>query len=87
MSWTVTISKQAQADLDFFRAHDRALYLNCHRLSVAISKDPFSGPGKPTKIDGLGGDVWCRRTSIGDLMVYEVFDNTVAVASFRTHLE
>ena len=87
MSWTVKISKQARADLDYFRAHDNATYLNCYNLSVAVSRDPFSGPGKPTQIDGLNGNVWFRRTSIADRMVYEVFENSITVASYRTHLE
>ncbi|MBN1687127.1 MAG: type II toxin-antitoxin system YoeB family toxin [Spirochaetales bacterium] len=87
MSWTINISKQAQADLDHFRAHDRAAYLNCYRLSLALRKDPFSGPGKPAKLQGLTGEVWYRRTSIQDHMVYEVFDNSVTVASYRTHIE
>lgn len=87
MSWTVRISKQAQADLDHFRAHDNATYHNCYRLSMALLKDPFSGPGKPAKLQGLTGEVWCRRTNIEDRMVYEVFDNSITVASFRTHLE
>ena len=87
MSWTVKISNQARADLDHFRAYDRASYLNCYRLSVAVSKDPFFGPGKPMPIEGLNGNVWCRRTNISDRMVYELFDNSITVASYRTHLE
>ena len=87
MSWIVKISKLARADLDYFRAHDNTAYLDCYRLSESISDDPFSGPGKPLQIDGFDGKVWCRRTSIEDLLVYEVFDNSVAIASFRTHLD
>jgi len=87
MSWTVKISKQARADLDHFRAHDGATYRNCHFLSIAVGKDPFSGPGKPTKVQGIDGEVWCRRTNIEDRMVYEVFAHSVTVASYRTHLE
>ena len=87
MSWTVKISRQAREDLDYFRAHDRSAYLNCYRLSTAVSKDPFAGAGKPYKIEGLGGNIWCRRTTLEDRMVYEVFDNQVTVAAYRTHIE
>jgi len=87
MSWTVKISKQAQTDLDHFRAYDGATYRNCYKLSKAVGKDPFSGPGKPLKIEGVGGSVWCRRTSISDRMVYELFEDSVIVASYRTHIE
>ena len=87
MSWTVRISRQARADLDHFRAHDRSAYLSCHRLSKAVSKDPFGGMGKPRKIESLDGEVWCRRTTLEDRMVYEVFENSVTVSSYRTHIE
>lgn len=84
---SVRISRQARADLDHFRAHDRAAYENCYRLSVEVSRDPFSGLGKPQKIDALGGDVWCRRTTLEDLMVYEVYEESVIIASYRTHVD
>ena len=87
MSWTVKISKQARTDLDHFRAYDRNTYLNCYRLTAAVSKDPFAGPGKPVRIEGLGGNVWCRRTSLTDRMIYELFGNSIIVASHRTHIE
>jgi toxin YoeB len=87
MSWTVRISRQARADLDHFRAHDTSAYVNCHRLSKAVSKDPFGGVGKPRKIESLGGEVWCRRITLEDRMVYEVFEHSVTVAAYRTHIE
>ena len=87
MSWTVRISRQARVDLDYFRAHDRTAYLNCHHLTAAVSRDPFSGAGKPRKIEGLDGVVWFRRSTLEDRMVYEVFEGAVIVASYRPHFD
>ncbi len=87
MSWTVRISRQARVDLDHFRAHDRSAYVNCHDLTLAVSKDPFSGAGKPRKIVGIDGEVWCRRSTLEDRMVYEVFEGAVTVAAYRTHID
>jgi toxin YoeB len=87
MSWTLKISKQARADLDYFRAYDSEIYRNCYELSKAVVKDPFSGPGKPLKLSGARGEVWFRRTSLEHRMVYQVFDNLIIVASYRTHID
>ncbi len=85
MSWNLKISKQARKDLDHFRAYDRSTYRDCYRLTRSIAVDPYSGPGKPLKIEELNGDVWFRRTSLDNRMVYEVFEHTVKIASYRMH--
>ena len=87
MPWTVRISKQARADLDHFRAYDRGTYQTCNDLSNAVAVDPYGGPGKPLRLSEAGGEVWFRRTSLEHRMVYEVFDDVVIVASYRTHVD
>ena len=87
MSWILKISSQAREDLDYFRAHDREIYRNCYLITKAIEEDPYSGPGKPLRINELVGEVWFRRTSLEDRAVYEVFGKTVKIAAYRTHIE
>lgn len=87
MSWILKISKLARTDLDHFRAYDKSAYRRCYELSKAVEADPYAGPGKPLKLDEAGGDVWFRRTTIEHRMVYEVFQDTIVVASYRTHLD
>ena len=87
MSWTLKISEAAQADLDYFRAYDSETYNNCYELSKAVAEAPYLGLGKPLKLVDAGGDVWFRRSSLTHRMVYEVFDDVIVVASYRTHLD
>ncbi len=87
MSWTLRISEQARADLDHFRAYDKTAYQNCYELTKAVAADPFAGPGTPLRFLEAGENVWFRRTSLNHRMVYQVFDDVVVVASYRTHLD
>ena len=87
MSWKLKISNQARKDLDYFRAYDKQIYRNCYNITKSITTDPYSGLGKPLKIDELGNDVWLRRTSLENRAVYEIFGKTVKIAAYRTHLE
>lgn len=87
MSWKVKISKQAREDLDFFRAYRNDIYHECYRMTKALKLEPYSGPGKPTNAPILGNNVWYRRSSLEDRMVYEIFEGLVVVASYRLHIE
>jgi len=86
-SWALRISRQAEEDLDWFRRHDRKLYLKCFDLTRAVLMDPHNGIGKPEPLKYLGGDVWSRRVSLEHRMVYEIFGNLIVVAAFRYHYE
>ena len=87
MSWKAIISNQAREDLDYFRAHEPDSYKNSYRLTRLLEENPFEGPGRPIHATALGEDVWFRRLSLEHRMVYEVFDDLVVVASYRTHFE
>jgi toxin YoeB len=43
----------------------------------AALRDPFAGVGKPEQLKHLGGNVWSRRISYADRLVYEVFDDCI----------
>lgn len=81
------ISEQAKSDLEWYRAHDPKLYKRCFELTPAVESDPYRGIGKPERLADLGGNVWSRRVSLDDRMIYEIFDDMVVVASFRYHHE
>ena len=87
MSWTVQISRRAREDLDYFRAYDRNTYNTCYSLTSSVAIDPCNGTGKPTQAGDLGGNVWFRRITLEHRMVYEVFKDSIIVASYRTHIE
>lgn len=50
-------------------------------------RDPFDGIGKPEHLKHLGGNVWSRRISEADRLVYEVFDNRIEFPQARDHYD
>ncbi len=85
MSHRIEISPTAEGDLQWFREHDRVLYLKCFDLTRAVAEDPFKGIGKPEHLKMLGGSVWSRRVSHDHRLVYEVFPDRVVIAAYRYH--
>ena len=84
-SWNLKISVQAENDLSWFRKKNRKLYEKCFDLTLAVIKNPMIGIGKPALLKYLGDNVWSRRVSLEQRMVYEIFDNLVIVAAYRYH--
>lgn len=46
-------------------------------LIEATLRDPYQGIGKPEHLRHLGGNVWSRRITEADRLVYEVFDDRI----------
>jgi len=87
MSWKVEIAPAAEKDLDWFREHDRALYLKCFDLTRAIAQDPYQGIGKPEPLKHVGPGVWSRRVSLEHRLVYRVGEGIVVIVAYRGHYE
>ncbi len=87
MSWKVEIAPAAEKDLDWFREHDRSLYLKCFDLTREIAQDPYLGIGKPEPLKHVGPGVWSRRVSLEHRLVYRVGEGIIVVAAYRGHFE
>lgn len=62
------------------RVCDRAL-----RLIELVLREPFSGPGKPEPLKGMGPNTWSRRLTEEHRLVYIVFDDRVNFLMARYH--
>lgn len=51
----------------------------------AVLRDPFRGIGKPEPLKHVGGNVWSRRVTEVDRLVYEVFADRVEFLQARYH--
>jgi toxin YoeB len=54
-------------------------------LMEAVPRDPFAGVGKPEPLKHPGGNVWSRRITEADRLVYEVFADRIEVLQARYH--
>ena len=54
-------------------------------LIIAISKQPFSGIGKPEPLKHDFAGCWSRRIDHEHRIIYEVVGDTVNILSLRSH--
>jgi toxin YoeB len=89
MSWKVLILPKAENDLAWFRRHQRAYYLKCFDLLRDIMNDPRQGLGKPERLKHFDREVWSRRVSHEDRLVYVIYpdEQQVEIVSCKSHHE
>lgn len=76
---------EALEDLRYWVPHDRKLAAKVLELIEAARRDPFTGIGKPEPLKNLGSDVWSRRITREDRLVYRVTDDFIDVLQARYH--
>jgi toxin YoeB len=89
MTWRILILRKAEDDLAWHRRHHRRQYVKCFDLIREIATDPRQGTGKPERLKYLDREVWSRRVSHEDRMVYVVYaeEGSVEIVSCRSHYE
>lgn len=55
------------------------------RMMEEALKTPFAGIGKPEPLKHIGADVWSRRITGTDRLVYRVFDDRIDCLMARYH--
>ncbi|HAG80073.1 MAG TPA: Txe/YoeB family addiction module toxin [Cyanobacteria bacterium UBA12227] len=74
-------------DLNFWVETNRKIALRLLSLVEEISRDPFSGTGKPERLKYQDAQVWSRRLTEKDRIVYVVTDNRIEFLQGRYHYE
>jgi len=64
-------------DLQHGVATDRRVAERTLKLVEATLRDPFHGIGKPEPLRHLGADIWSRRITQQDRLIYRVTHDTV----------
>jgi toxin YoeB len=72
-------------DLNHWVRTDRRTALKIPDLVEAVSRDAFSGIGKPEPLRSLGSGVWSRRITQEHRLVYRVADDRVTFVQARYH--
>lgn len=76
---------EAMDDLAYWIENDRKVALRVLALIEAARRDPFEGIGKPEPLKHLGPDVWSRRITREDRLVYRVEHHLIDVLQARYH--
>ncbi len=57
------------------------------RLIAEVTRTPRTGTGKPERLKQFGGEVWSRRITEKDRLVYDLEHDTVTIVSCRFHYD
>ena len=79
------IQDECMEDLEHWVATDRKTALRVFKLMKDTRRDPFRGIGKPEPLKHLGPDIWSRRITARDRLVYRVGDEFVDFLQARYH--
>jgi toxin YoeB len=82
---TIQIQPEAMEDLRYWVQQDRRIARKALDLIEAARRDPFSGIGKPEPLRNMGPDVWSRRITQEDRLVYRVTNTHIDVLQARYH--
>lgn len=81
----IHMQPEALEDIAHWIQHDRNVAEKVLDLIEAARRDPFNGIGKPEPLKNLGSDVWIRRITREDRMVYRVADTFIDILQTRCH--
>ncbi|MDB4915442.1 MAG: addiction module toxin, Txe/YoeB family [Gemmatimonadetes bacterium] len=79
------VQDECREDLRCWVDTSPKLALRVLDLMEATMRDPHEGIGKPEHLKHMGGNVWSRRVTGADRLVYEVFDDRVEFLQARYH--
>jgi len=83
--WICIFQKQFREDLTFWVKTNRKVALRVLNLVEDTTRDPYHGIGKPESLKHLPGNVWSRRITLEDRLVYRVFENKIDFLQARYH--
>ena len=81
----LVVEKECLEDLRWWVDMNRKTALRIFDLIEAIMRDPFDGIGKPEPLRHLGSNLWSRRITSEDRLVYLVTDERVHLLQARYH--
>jgi toxin YoeB len=81
----LVLQPEALEDLTHWVETDRKTALRVLRLIEAVQRSPFEGLGKPEPLRHISSDVWSRRITKQDRLVYRVTDDAIHILQARYH--
>jgi len=79
------VQKQFREDLGEWIKVDRKVASKVVDLMDEVLRTPFEGKGKPEPLKHLPGNLWSRRITQEDRLVYRVYENKVDFLQAKYH--
>ena len=78
-------SDKSWEDYSYWQTTDKKVLKKINQLIKDIKRQPFEGIGKPEPLKHQLSGFWSRRITDEHRLVYEVNENSIAIASCRYH--
>ena len=78
-------SEKSWEDYLYWQNTDKQILKKINQLIKDIQRNPFEGIGKPEPLKHQFSGFWSRRITDEHRLVYEITQNSIAIASCRYH--
>jgi toxin YoeB len=79
----LSITSAAIEDLEAWSTTNPKVLSRIIRLIAETTRTPRTGTGKPERLKHLGGEVWSRRITEKDRLVYDIQEDTIVIITCR----
>lgn len=83
----LSITSGALEDLEAWSTINPKVLSRIVRLIAEVARTPRTGTGKPERLKQLGGEVWSRRITEKDRLVYDVQPDAIVIVACRFHYD
>ncbi len=83
----LSITSGALEDLEAWSTTNPKVLSRIIRLIAEATRTPRTGTGKPERLKHLGGEVWSRRITEKDRLVYDIQSDTIVIIACRFHYD
>jgi toxin YoeB len=83
----LSITSGAIEDLEAWSASNPKVLSRIIRLIAETTRTPRTGAGKPERLKHLGGEVWSRRITDKDRLVYDIQPELIVIVACRFHYD
>lgn len=83
----LSVTSGALEDLEAWSATNPRVLSKIIRLIAEATRSPRTGTGKPERLKHLGGEVWSRRITEKDRLVYDIQPDVIIIIACRFHYD
>jgi toxin YoeB len=83
----LSVTSGALEDLEAWSMTNPKVLSKIIRLIAETTRSPRTGTGKPERLKPLGGEVWSRRITEKDRLVYDIQPDVITIIACRFHYD
>jgi toxin YoeB len=83
----LSITSGGLEDLESWSTTNPKVLAKIIRLIAETTRTPRTGTGKPERLKHLGGEVWSRRITEKDRLVYDIEHDVITIVACRFHYD